>query len=149
MLFAIEKCRSTMIVLLFCSIGFSQAEVAHAQPTPPTRPAAASFATITTSDLAQMLQTKEFTLVNVHVPYEGHIEGTDAFVPFDEITDDLSKLPADKRANIVVYCMSGRMSEIAAHALSQAGYSNVSHVAGGMVDWRAGGRGILNSPVQR
>jgi rhodanese-related sulfurtransferase len=69
------------------------------------------------------------------------------FVPFDSITNDLSKLPTDRRASIVLYCMSGRMSEIAAEALSEIGYSNVSQVAGGMIDWRGDGRDILNSRV--
>lgn len=147
MFISINKCRAAALALSVCIVVFFQSGIAEAQSGSSVEAAGEKFSTITTDDLARMLPTKDFTLVNVHVPYEGHIEQTDAFVPFDNITNDLSKLPADRRASIVLYCMSGRMSGIAAEALSEIGYSNVSHVAGGMIDWRGDGRDILNSRV--
>jgi rhodanese-related sulfurtransferase len=81
--------------------------------------------------------------VNVHIPYEGEIEGTDAFIPFDKIADHLDELPQDKDAKIVLYCMSGRMSEIAAAELAARGYRRVSHLSGGMVDWQASGYEVI------
>lgn len=86
-----------------------------------------------------MLQKKDFFFVNAHVPYEGEIRGTDAFIPYDKITDDLGKLPNDRNAKIVLYCKSGRMSEIAARKLAQLGYTQVSHLGGGMIDWKKSG----------
>jgi rhodanese-related sulfurtransferase len=108
-----------------------------------TQAEAVGFATLDVGRLAAMLQDKGFTLVNVHIPYEGEIEGTDANIPFDRIADNLDRLPADKSAEIVLYCRSGRMSEIAAGTLSRLGYDNVAHVAGGMVDWQKSGRAIV------
>jgi rhodanese-related sulfurtransferase len=101
------------------------------------------FRTIAQAQLAQMLARKDFLFVNVHVPYDGEIERTDLFIPFDHIADNLDKLPSDKNANIVLYCRSGRMSEIAAGTLSKLGYTSVSYLAGGMIQWRDGGHEVV------
>ena len=104
----------------------------------------AAFQTISSQDLQQMLQHKDFVLVNVHIPYEGEIAQTDAFIPFDQIASNLDKLPADKAAKIVLYCRSGRMSEIAATTLASLGYTHVDHLAGGMIGWEAAGQPLLH-----
>ena len=101
------------------------------------------FATLSSTQLATMLQSKAFFFVNVHIPYEGEIEGTDANIAFDTIAEHLAALPTDKAAPIVLYCRSGRMSETAAKELSRLGYTNVSHLGGGMVDWQKNGRHIV------
>ncbi|TKB17077.1 MAG: rhodanese-like domain-containing protein [Mesorhizobium sp.] len=100
------------------------------------------FQTITSEQLSQMLPRKDFFFVNVHIPYEGQIEGTDAFVPYDKIAQNLDKLPADKSAKIVLYCRSGRMSGIAAEQLARLGYLHVSHLSGGMIAWQASGHAL-------
>ena len=71
------------------------------------------YADIDVEQLARMLEGKDFTLVNVHIPYEGEIEQTDLFIPFDEIADYQDQLP-DKDATIVLYCRSVSMSTTAA-----------------------------------
>jgi rhodanese-related sulfurtransferase len=98
---------------------------------------------LTPADLAAGLSKKDFWLVNVHIPYEGEIEGTDAFIPYDRIAADPGALPKDKGAKIVVYCRSGRMSAIAARELMRLGYSRVSDLAGGMIDWEKAGNRII------
>ena len=104
---------------------------------------AQSFSTLTSQELALMLQRKDFFFVNVHVPYEGEIEGTDAFIPYDLISKKMDTLPKDKNAKIVLYCRSGRMSELAARELSRLGYTQVSHLAGGMIDWEKSGHQVV------
>lgn len=101
------------------------------------------FTTITSKELATLLNNKNFFFVNVHIPYEGEIQNTDAFIPYDKISENLDKLPKDKNAKIVLYCRSGRMSEIAAQKLVGLGYTQVSYLAGGMIDWETQGYKII------
>jgi rhodanese-related sulfurtransferase len=100
-------------------------------------------AKLTDLQLAAMLAQKDFFLVNVHIPYEGEIKDTDAFIAYDSIADNLDKLPQDKTAKIVVYCRSGRMSAIAARELVRLGFTHVSDLTGGMIDWESSGYEII------
>lgn len=96
--------------------------------------------------LAPMLKTKRFPLINVHIPYEGEIEGTDLFIAFDQIEANLDKLPADKTARIVLYCRSGHMSAIAARALVTRGYTDVWNLDAGMIAWERAGYRLVHRP---
>ena len=94
---------------------------------------------LTPSQLAEMLDQKDFFFVNTHVPYEGEIDRTDALIPFDQIEQEIGQFPPDKSATIVVYCRSGRMSAIAADALARLGYTTVWDLSGGMIAWEEAG----------
>ena len=109
------------------------------------QPAAGSFTNLNPTELNTMLADKDFVFVNVHIPFEGDIAGTDLSIPFDRITepDNLAQLPAQKTAKIVLYCRSGRMSEIAANTLVGLGYTNVSHLEGGMIAWEQEGFAVI------
>ncbi|HEX8009881.1 MAG TPA: rhodanese-like domain-containing protein [Casimicrobiaceae bacterium] len=130
-------------VLLWYDVDGGSASAAQAAPTRASTQRGEAFGTLTGAQLAAMLQRKDFFFVNVHIPYAGEIRNTDAFIAFDKIADNLDKLPADKSAKIVLYCQSGRMSEIAARELARLGYSRVSHLAGGMIDWKKSGYEII------
>jgi phage shock protein E len=98
--------------------------------------------------LAQMLEHKDFTLVNVKTPYSGEIAGTDLYIPYDQLTARASELPADKGARILVYCRSGVQSAEAAQTLLDLGYSNVWNLDGGMNAWEESGRQLVNKNRQ-
>ena len=98
--------------------------------------------------LAQMLEHKDFTLVNVKTPYMGEIDGTDLYIPYDEISSRQSELPRDKSAMILVYCRSGVQSAQAAQTLLNLGYTNVWNLDGGMNAWLASGRTLVNKNRQ-
>lgn len=89
--------------------------------------------------LDRMLDKRDFQLINVHVPYAGEIEQTDALVPYTKVGAQAPRLWPDKRTKLVVYCQTGRMSAIAAEALVRLGYQNVLELEGGMVAWQRAG----------
>ena len=98
-----------------------------------------SYMDVAPEDLKSMLEKEDLLLVNVHVPFEGDIEGTDLSIAFDEITENLDQLPQDVDSKIVLYCRSGNMSETAATTLVGMGYTNVWNLAGGMLAWEEAG----------
>ncbi len=86
-------------------------------------------------ELNEIIKSKNALLVDVYVPEQRHIPGTDLFVPFDKIKSNREKFPKDKNAHIVVYCRSGNKSKIASSALSEIGYKNVYNLEGGISGW--------------
>ncbi|HEU0291442.1 MAG TPA: rhodanese-like domain-containing protein [Anaerolineales bacterium] len=100
-----------------------------------------SYQNVTPVELNTMLKNKDFVFVNVHTPFAGNIAGTDLSIPYDQITElaYLAQLPNDKNARIVLYCRSGRMSELAAAELVSLGYTSIWNLAGGMVEWEQDG----------
>jgi phage shock protein E len=105
-----------------------------------------SYRDVNVAGLVEMLQNKDFPLINVHIPYEGEIANTDLFIPYNEITApaNLAKLPADRDARIVLYCRSDNMSGISARELVKLGYTDVWNLKGGFVAWKAEGHELLN-----
>jgi rhodanese-related sulfurtransferase len=103
-----------------------------------------SYTDVSAVGLAAMLENKDFPLINVHIPYEGEIEGTDLSIPFDEIELNLDQLPADKDARLVVYCRSGSMSATAARTLVELGYTDVWNLDGGMIGWKQVGYPLVD-----
>ena len=98
---------------------------------------------ISVDQLAGMMEDKDFTLVNVHIPYEGEIPETDLFIPYDEIQARLDDLPA-RDTPIVLYCRSGGMSTTAAKVLVDEGYTKVFELDGGFNAWKAQGYELLD-----
>jgi len=98
-----------------------------------------SYTNVNPAQLAEMLEEEDFVFVNTHIPYEGEIAHTDAFIAYGQVEQSIDQLPADPGAMIVLYCRSGRMSAIAAETLVRLGYRNVWNLEGGMVAWEAAG----------
>ena len=98
-----------------------------------------SYQSLTAAELHTILKNNDFVFINVHTPFAGNIADTDLSIPYDQIEENLSQLPSDKNAKIVLYCRSGRMSQIAAEELVSLGFTNVWDLKGGMADWEQAG----------
>ena len=106
----------------------------------------AGYKNISVDQFIEMMNLKDFTLINVHIPYRGEIAETDLLLPFHAIDQQKEKLPDDKNTKIVVYCMSGPMGYVAAEKLVSMGYRQVIHFKGGMVSWKNSGKSLVNQP---
>ncbi|MEZ4668573.1 MAG: rhodanese-like domain-containing protein [Anaerolineae bacterium] len=66
----------------------------------------------------------------------GYIEGA-THIWIDEFTTRMDEWPADKEANVVVYCASSYRGGVTATMLGLAGYTNVRNMSGGIKAWIA------------
>jgi rhodanese-related sulfurtransferase len=130
----------TAVVLVFL-VGLLAACSKSTDSTASSAPATGSeqgFTVLTAQQLHDMMAQQDVYLVNVHVPYEGEITGTDAFIPYTDIASRMSELPFDKQP-VVIYCRSGVTSGMAAQALVQAGAPAFYELEGGYTAWQAAG----------
>jgi rhodanese-related sulfurtransferase len=103
---------------------------------------------ISVETLAGMMEERRdsFLLINTHIPYEGDIPDTDLSIPYNEISAYLDQLPADKDAEIVLYCRSDNMSRSTAEDLTELGYTNLKNLDGGFIAWRDAGYPFETAP---
>jgi phage shock protein E len=107
-------------------------------------PAAAPAATMTQEQLVEHLDKhpQHLFVLDVRTPQEyaeGHVPGA-VNVPHDQLASRLAEVPKDK--DVVVYCRSGRRSDLAADVLATHGYSRVFRLEGDMQKWLASGRPV-------
>lgn len=88
-------------------------------------------------ELYDALEDKDFLLINVHVPNEGEVPGTDAHITYLDPDAIAAYIGDDKSKKVVVYCLTNHMALIAAEDLMARGYCNISYLDGGMRGWVA------------
>jgi rhodanese-related sulfurtransferase len=86
-----------------------------------------------------MLESKDFMMVNVHIPWQGDIPQTDLRLAYDQIEQNPDQLPADKDARILVYCLTSGPAKVAVQSLVDLGYTDVWMLEGGTTAWERGG----------
>ncbi len=75
-------------------------------------------------------------VIDVREPSEyqsGHI-GKAVNIPLSQFSARLSEIP--KEQPVYLYCKSGMRSRQAASILAKNGYTQISHLAGGIMSWR-------------
>jgi molybdopterin/thiamine biosynthesis adenylyltransferase/rhodanese-related sulfurtransferase len=92
---------------------------------------------ISVQELKRKLDAKEDIFVlDVREPHEYLIANLGApQIPVGEVERRVGELVAQKNREVVVHCRSGARSQKAALILKQAGFSNVSNLAGGILAW--------------
>jgi rhodanese-related sulfurtransferase len=94
---------------------------------------------ITATELNRIMQNEDIFLVDVHLPEQQHIKGTDLFIPYNEIEKYKDQLPKNKNIAIYLYCEGGPMGNAAARSLYELGYRNLFNLEGGANSWRKTG----------
>jgi len=97
---------------------------------------------ISPAQLKKMIEERKegktnFILIDVRTKEEfesGYIPGTDLNISHNEIGEKIGRLNIKKDDTIVLYCRSGRRSEIAKQELIKRGYKKVIN-AGGIKQW--------------
>jgi len=89
---------------------------------------------------SELIEGKQIFLLDIRRQAEwdsaGHIEGA-VLVPLNDLPANLSQLPAEKDAAIVIICASGHRGTAAQMYLQALGYTNVRNLNGGMGGWIA------------
>lgn len=95
------------------------------------------YQVITMREAMEIFEKKgDYLILDVREKEEfnsGHIPGA-ICIPHEQIAELAPDMIPDKEAVIYVYCRSGRRSKIAAQALADAGYVNVTEI-GGILDY--------------
>jgi rhodanese-related sulfurtransferase len=99
----------------------------------------ASLGVVSPAALQAELASKDFLLINVHVPYEGQIPGTDAHLSYLDVDALAERLGAAPGAEAVLYCLTNFMSVRAGEDLVARGYRNLRYLDGGMSAWKTAG----------
>jgi len=58
---------------------------------------------------------------------EGHLEGA-VLIPYEKISEEITKVAPDRKRTINLYCRSGRRSGVALETLKNLGYEDVFNI---------------------
>lgn len=94
---------------------------------------------------AQAMVNQGALLLDVREPGEyAEVHAASArLLPLGQLNEHLADLEAYKDKPIVVICHSGRRSAKAVGLLREAGFTQVSNVAGGTAAWEAAGLAVI------
>ena len=115
----------------------------HSHPLPvPPRTGAPVADEVTSAELAALLADRQagaadFVLVDIREPWERDIVAIDgsALVPMAQLLTDEARTVMEPDDRVILYCHHGTRSEYALGVLRDNGWSNVTHLEGGIDDW--------------
>ncbi|MBU7583549.1 MAG: rhodanese-like domain-containing protein [Nostoc sp. TH1S01] len=95
--------------------------------------------TIDAQTLQQLLKQQTVTLIDVREPSEYAGEHIPDATLISLSKFDPRKVPQTQDTQVVLYCRSGNRSKMAAQKLFDAGFTEVTHLEGGLAAWKAAG----------
>lgn len=102
-------------------------------------------AAINVVQAAQMRSDGAFILdVREQVEWDEYHVPDSTLIPLGTLASRVSELPRDKE--IVVVCRSGNRSQEGRDILLRAGFTDVTSMSGGLVDWRSQGFPTVSGP---
>ncbi len=147
----------TFALVALCGLAAfaARADVPPPSAPPPAAapaPTLASAATlIDQPGLLARLEKKDGTLLvlDVRTPDEfaaGHVPGA-RNIAHDALAERVGELADARERDVVVYCRSGRRSQLALQTLRDAGFTRLLHLDGDFLAWQAASRPIEKSGV--
>ncbi len=108
----------------------------------PSTPDSSQFSHITPQSFTQKLNSKEYILLDIRTQDEfnsGHIKGAKEidYYQTQSFSNYLDSL--DKNKKYLIYCHTGRRSNLALQIFKDKGFTNVSDLQGGFNAWLAAG----------
>jgi rhodanese-related sulfurtransferase len=97
-------------------------------------------ANLTVEEVARGLQEGRMLLVDVREPNEVAVERYPGAVIVPLSDFDPAAIPDPQGKQVVFACRSGRRSVTASLAAQEQGYPYTSHLAGGILAWKAAGQ---------
>jgi rhodanese-related sulfurtransferase len=94
---------------------------------------------LTVEEVARGLTEGRMLLVDVREPNETMIESYPDAVVVPLSSFDPAQIPDPEGKRVVFACRSGKRSVTASLAAQDSGYPYDSHLAGGMIGWKAAG----------
>lgn len=97
-----------------------------------------SVAQIDASAAKKLIDSQPITIVDVRTPEEfarAKIPGSIS-LPLTELQDLAEENLPDKNQPVLVYCLSGSRSAVAATILNNLGYSTILNLTHGLMEWR-------------
>lgn len=95
------------------------------------------YVTITPEEARAKLETGEPLLLDVRTRGEyaaQHVPGS-LLIPLNELTNRLDELADYKTRDVLVLCRSGNRSRAASGILTDAGFTSVFNIDGGIIGW--------------
>lgn len=92
---------------------------------------------LSAEELHDKLASSDPILIDLRIPSDGGIPGTDADIAYSDIDAMAAFIGPDRCADVVVYCATGNKSAAAGAQLVARGYVRVQDLSGGIAAWKA------------
>jgi rhodanese-related sulfurtransferase len=94
---------------------------------------------LTPQEVARGLEENRIILIDVREPNETELERIPGSLLMPLSVFDPAEIPAPAGRDVVFSCRSGRRSVTASLAAQEQGFAYSSHLAGGILAWKAAG----------